>query len=68
MHGLHSFTCGPACFLSQPSQILSNVYLVSLALTDLLTGLLVMPLACYYTVVGEWMLGGIACKVSGVSS
>lgn len=47
-----------------PLKIIPNFYLVSLALTDLLMAVAVMPLAVHYNIKGRWTHGLIMCKVS----
>lgn len=41
----------------------SNTFIASLALTDLLIGLVVLPLSTSYEVLGYWPIGSTACKV-----
>uniref|UniRef100_A0A1I7XN57 G_PROTEIN_RECEP_F1_2 domain-containing protein n=1 Tax=Heterorhabditis bacteriophora TaxID=37862 RepID=A0A1I7XN57_HETBA len=40
-----------------------NWLIVSLALADLLVGLLVMPLTLIYEIVGEWKMGTVLCEM-----
>ncbi|KAL3079735.1 hypothetical protein niasHS_014017 [Heterodera schachtii] len=40
-----------------------NWLLVSLAMADLLVGLLVMPLTLIYEIVGVWVLGSVLCEL-----
>ncbi|CAH1101505.1 unnamed protein product [Psylliodes chrysocephalus] len=47
-----------------PSEVI-NYYLLSLAVADLLCGLLVVPLSVYPAVVSEWVYGDIICRVIG---
>nr|CAI5850620.1 unnamed protein product [Callosobruchus analis] len=42
-----------------------NIYLLSLAVADLLCGLLVVPLSVYPAVVGDWVYGDIICRLVG---
>ncbi|XP_074035002.1 G-protein coupled receptor DopEcR isoform X1 [Leptinotarsa decemlineata] len=49
---------------SGPSEVI-NYYLLSLAVADLLCGLLVVPLSVYPSVVGEWVYGDIICRLVG---
>ncbi|XP_015363952.1 PREDICTED: tyramine receptor 1-like [Diuraphis noxia] len=42
-----------------------NVYLVSLALADLLYGVLVVPFSVYPALVQQWVYGKIACRIIG---
>ncbi len=46
---------------------LSNLYLLSLALTDLLHSILVMPAAAVYSVLGRWTFGQNSCTVKAFS-
>lgn len=50
--------------LPGPSEVI-NYYLLSLAVADLLCGLLVVPLSVYPAVVSEWVYGDIICRVIG---
>ena len=43
---------------------LSNFWVSSLAVTDILMAAFVMPVATYFNVKGPWELGGVICKVS----
>ncbi|CAH0546119.1 unnamed protein product [Brassicogethes aeneus] len=47
-----------------PSEVI-NCYLLSLAVADLLCGLLVVPLSIYPAVVHEWVYGDILCRLVG---
>ncbi|EFA09248.1 probable G-protein coupled receptor 52 isoform X1 [Tribolium castaneum] len=47
-----------------PSEVI-NCYLLSLAVADLLCGLLVVPLSVYPAVVREWVYGDIVCRLVG---
>ncbi|CAG9816400.1 unnamed protein product [Phaedon cochleariae] len=47
-----------------PSEVI-NCYLLSLAVADLLCGLLVVPLSVYPAVVGDWVYGDVLCRVVG---
>ena len=49
---------------SQPLMKLSNFWVSSLAVTDILMAAFVMPVATYFNVQGPWELGGAICKVS----
>uniref|UniRef100_A0A915DHX8 G-protein coupled receptors family 1 profile domain-containing protein n=1 Tax=Ditylenchus dipsaci TaxID=166011 RepID=A0A915DHX8_9BILA len=40
-----------------------NWLIVSLALADLLVGLLIMPLTMIYEIVGSWVLGNLLCEL-----
>ncbi|VDM37029.1 unnamed protein product [Toxocara canis] len=40
-----------------------NWLIVSLAIADLLVGLLVMPLTMAYEIIGEWRLGNVLCEL-----
>ncbi|CAH1784873.1 unnamed protein product [Owenia fusiformis] len=41
----------------------SNMLIVSLAVSDLLVGLCVMPFTTYYQLRGHWLLGSILCDI-----
>lgn len=41
----------------------ANYLIASLALTDLLVSLLVMPISTLYTVTGKWTLGQVVCDI-----
>ena len=43
---------------------LSNFWLSSLAVTDILMAAFVMPVATYFNTMGPWAMGGALCKVS----
>lgn len=47
----------------QLKRTLTNKLVASLAFTDLLVGLLVMPLAAAYLVVGSWPFGWVLCDI-----
>ncbi|KAG4079809.1 hypothetical protein HA402_014940 [Bradysia odoriphaga] len=47
-----------------PTEII-NHYLLSLAVADLLCGLLIVPLSVYPTITGEWEYGDFACRCVG---
>ncbi|ODN03322.1 putative G-protein coupled receptor 52 [Orchesella cincta] len=47
-----------------PREVLTY-YLLSLAVADLLAGVLVVPLSVYPTLVHHWMYGDVLCKASG---
>ena len=47
----------------KPLSIPPNYYLASLAVTDILMGISVLPTAAYYSLNGRWGLGSVACKV-----
>ena len=46
----------------------SNLFMLSLAVTDLLAAIFVMPIACYYNIVGVWHLKLIGCQVCGLDA
>ena len=48
-----------------PLMKLSNFWVSSLAVTDILMAAFVMPVATYFNTVGPWEMGGAMCKVSG---
>lgn len=52
------------CFFVGPREVLTY-YLLSLAVADLLVGVLVVPLSVYPTLVHHWMYGDVLCKASG---
>ena len=43
---------------------LSNFWVSSLAVTDILMAAFVMPVATYFNTIGPWAMGGAMCKVS----
>ncbi|XP_063925483.1 G-protein coupled receptor 52 isoform X2 [Zophobas morio] len=47
-----------------PSEVI-NCYLLSLAVADLLCGLLVVPLSVYPAVVRDWVYGDVVCRLVG---
>ncbi|XP_022223383.1 beta-2 adrenergic receptor isoform X2 [Drosophila obscura] len=47
-----------------PTEVI-NYYLLSLAIADLLCGLLVVPFSVYPALTGEWMYGDILCRFTG---
>uniref|UniRef100_A0A1B0D5T3 G-protein coupled receptors family 1 profile domain-containing protein n=1 Tax=Phlebotomus papatasi TaxID=29031 RepID=A0A1B0D5T3_PHLPP len=47
-----------------PSEVI-NYYLLSLAVADLLCGLLIVPLSVYPALTGEWIYGDILCRFIG---
>lgn len=47
-----------------PTEVI-NYYLLSLAVADLLCGLLVVPFSVYPALTGEWMYGDIVCRFTG---
>lgn len=51
-------------FFKGPREVLTY-YLLSLAVADLLVGVLVVPLSVYPTLVHHWMYGDVLCKASG---
>lgn len=51
-------------FFVGPREVLTY-YLLSLAVADLLVGVLVVPLSVYPTLVHHWMYGDVLCKASG---
>ncbi|CAH0703547.1 unnamed protein product [Spodoptera exigua] len=42
-----------------------NYYLLSLAVADLLIGVLVVPLSVYPAITGRWMFGDLMCRLAG---
>ncbi|XP_052746648.1 G-protein coupled receptor 52-like isoform X2 [Bicyclus anynana] len=42
-----------------------NYYLLSLAVADLLCGLLIVPLSVYPAVTGQWVFGDLMCRLVG---
>lgn len=42
-----------------------NYYLLSLAVADLLCGLLVVPLSVHAAAAGRWVFGGLVCRLAG---
>lgn len=50
--------------LPGPTEVI-NYYLLSLAIADLLCGLLVVPFSVYPALTGEWMYGDIVCRFTG---
>lgn len=42
-----------------------NCYLLSLALVDLLCGLIIVPLSGYTALIGNWAFGELACRIVG---
>lgn len=49
---------------SGPREVVTY-YLLSLAVADILGGVLVIPLSVYPTLVRHWMYGDVLCKASG---
>ncbi|XP_055841732.1 beta-2 adrenergic receptor [Episyrphus balteatus] len=47
-----------------PTEVI-NYYLLSLAVADLLCGLMVVPFSVYPALLGEWMYGDILCRFTG---
>lgn len=47
-----------------PTEII-NHYLLSLAVADLLCGLLIVPLSVYPTLTGKWEYGDFGCRLVG---
>ncbi|KAJ8737638.1 hypothetical protein PYW08_000233 [Mythimna loreyi] len=58
-----------ASFLNLKGRCLSheviNYYLLSLAVADLLIGVLVVPLSVYPAITGRWMFGDLMCRLAG---
>lgn len=54
----------PSLSFSGPTEVI-NYYLLSLAIADLLCGLLVVPFSVYPALTGEWMYGDIVCRFTG---
>jgi hypothetical protein len=52
------------CIAAGPQEVI-NCYLLSLAVADLLCGLLVVPLSVYPAVVNDWVYGDIVCRLVG---
>ncbi|XP_046998258.1 G-protein coupled receptor 52-like [Schistocerca americana] len=50
--------------LRGPTEVI-NIYLLSLAVADLLCGLLIVPLSVYPAVVQQWVYGDIVCRLVG---
>jgi len=46
-----------------PLKILSNYFVVSLAVADLTVAITVLPLNVAYSVLGKWVFGSITCKI-----
>ncbi|XP_022080987.1 histamine H1 receptor-like [Acanthaster planci] len=44
-------------------QTVSNYFIVSLAVSDFLIGLIVMPISTTYFVSGDWVLGIVVCQI-----
>ncbi|XP_038066321.1 histamine H1 receptor-like [Patiria miniata] len=44
-------------------QTVSNYFIVSLAVSDLLIGIIVMPISTIYFVSGDWVLGLVVCQL-----
>lgn len=53
------------CIVAAPGGEVINCYLLSLAVADLLCGLLVVPLSVYPALVHSWVYGDIACRLLG---
>ncbi|KAK7864933.1 hypothetical protein R5R35_008733 [Gryllus longicercus] len=47
-----------------PSEVI-NIYLLSLAVADLLCGILVVPLSVYPAIVQQWVYGDVVCRLIG---
>lgn len=47
-----------------PSEVI-NCYLLSLAVADLLCGVIVVPLSVYPAIVKEWVYGDVLCRLIG---
>lgn len=47
-----------------PAEVI-NIYLLSLAVADLLCGLLIVPLSVYSAMVQQWVYGDLACRLVG---
>ncbi|XP_056358568.1 histamine H2 receptor [Oenanthe melanoleuca] len=52
-----------AVTLDRRLRSLTNCFIVSLAITDLLLGLLVLPFSAYYELSREWPFGSILCNI-----
>ncbi|XP_005053618.1 PREDICTED: histamine H2 receptor [Ficedula albicollis] len=52
-----------AVTLDRRLRSLTNCFIVSLAITDLLLGLLVLPFSAYYELARKWPFGSILCNV-----
>lgn len=50
--------------VTAPGEVI-NCYLLSLAIADLLCGLLVVPLSVYPALVHSWVYGDIVCRLIG---
>lgn len=53
-----------SCLVIAPGEVI-NCYLLSLAVADLLCGLLVVPLSVYPALVHSWVYGDIVCRLIG---
>lgn len=42
-----------------------TIYLLSLAVADMLVGLLIVPLSVYPALMGQWVYGDIVCRITG---
>lgn len=47
-----------------PTEVI-NYYLLSLAVADLLCGLMIVPLSVYPALTGQWMYGEVLCRLVG---
>lgn len=52
-----------AVILDRRLRSLTNCFIVSLAITDLLLGLLVLPFSAYYELARKWPFGSILCNI-----
>ncbi|KAM7042260.1 histamine H2 receptor isoform 2-T2 [Acridotheres tristis] len=52
-----------AVTLDRRLRSLTNCFIVSLAITDLLLGLLVLPFSAFYELAREWPFGSILCNI-----
>jgi len=46
-----------------PLKVLSNYFVVSLAIADLMVAVAVLPLNVAYSVLGRWLFGAVTCKI-----
>ena len=52
------------CYVTGSGEVI-NCYLLSLAVADLLCGLLVVPLSVYPALVQQWVYGDLVCRLVG---
>ncbi|KAJ9576304.1 hypothetical protein L9F63_006804, partial [Diploptera punctata] len=50
--------------VARPSEVI-NIYLLSLAVADLMCGMIVVPLSVYAAVVQQWVYGDLVCRLVG---